>query len=140
MVIVAILIGGGLFGVPGMIAGVPVFAVLYAMGWRLIDHSLSKRKMPVQEETYVNIDCLDDRTGEVVPLRKEEPRKISPEKLAENRNNFFMKIWNPFSHLVLLIWKYLLKFLQIVWEYIKRAWRILKDRYHQIKTKQEKKK
>lgn len=140
MVIVAILIGGGLFGVPGMIAGVPVFAVLYAMGWRLIDHSLSKRKMPVQEETYVNIDCLDDRTGEVVPLRKEEPRKISPEKLAENRNNFFMKIWNPFSHLVLLIWKYLLKFLQIVWEYIKQAWRVLKDRYHQIKTKQEKKK
>ena len=51
-----------------------------------------------------------------------------------------MKIWNPFSHLVLLIWKYLLKFLQIVWEYIKQAWRILKDRYHQIKTKQEKKK
>ncbi len=28
MVIVAIMIGGGLFGVPGMIAGVPVFAVL----------------------------------------------------------------------------------------------------------------
>ena len=29
MVIVAIMIGGGLFGVPGMIAGVPVFAGIF---------------------------------------------------------------------------------------------------------------
>ena len=44
MVIVAIMIGGGLFGVPGMIAGVPVFAVLYALIWRLINHSLNDKK------------------------------------------------------------------------------------------------
>lgn len=53
MVIVAILIGGGLFGVPGMIAGVPVFAVLYAMIWRLISHPFGDKKRPLEEESYV---------------------------------------------------------------------------------------
>ena len=36
LVIVAILIGGGIFGIPGMIIGVPVFAVLYAALGRLV--------------------------------------------------------------------------------------------------------
>lgn len=140
MVIVAILIGGGLFGIPGMIAGVPVFAVLYAMVWRLISHSLTDRKMPVEEETYVNIDCLDAKTGEALPLQKEEIRKISPERLAENRNNFFMKIWNPFSRFVLIIWKYILQFLHSIEKYVAKAWTILKNKYHQLKSKQEKNK
>lgn len=37
MVIVAIMIGGGLFGVPGMTVGVPIFAVLNAAVWKLTD-------------------------------------------------------------------------------------------------------
>ncbi len=128
MVIVAILIGGGLCGIPGMIAGVPVFAVFYAMVWRLISHSLSKRKMPVEEENYINIDCLDVRTGETIPIKKEERLKISPEKLAENRNNFFMKIWNPVSGIVLAIWKYIVKLLHILEDYIKKVWITLKNK------------
>ena len=134
MVIVAILIGGGLFGVPGMIAGVPVFAVIYAMLWRLIDHSLQNREMPQQEEKYVNIDCLDAKTKQVIPL-KEEPRKISSEKLAENRNRIFMKIWTSFSNLVLLVWKYIKKCLHIVWTYLKKGYCILKEKYHHWKEK-----
>ena len=137
MVIVAILIGGGLFGIPGMIAGVPVFAVLYAMVCRLISHSLSNRKMPVEEEDYVNIDCLDAKTGEALPLQKEE-RKISPERLAENRNNIFMKIWNPVSRFVFIIWKYILQFLHFIGKYLEKAWTVLKNKYHQFKSKQEK--
>ena len=137
MVIVAILIGGGLFGIPGMIAGVPVFAVLYAMVCRLISHSLSNRKMPVEEEDYVNIDCLDAKTGEALPLQKEE-RKISPERLAKNRNNFFMKIWNPVSRFVFIIWKYILQFLHFIGKYLEKAWTVLKNKYHQFKSKQEK--
>ncbi len=128
MVIVAILIGGGLCGIPGMIAGVPVFAVFYAMVWRLISHSLSKRKMPVEEENYINIDCLDARTGETILIKKEEAHKISPEKLAENRNNFFMKIWNPVSGIVLTIWKYIVKLFHILENYIKKVWIALKNK------------
>ena len=128
MVIVAILIGGGLCGIPGMIAGVPVFAVFYALVWRLISHSLSKRKMPVEEENYINIDCLDARTGETILIKKEEAHKISPEKLAENRNNFFMKIWNPVSGIVLTIWKYIVKLFHILENYIKKVWIALKNK------------
>lgn len=52
MVIVAIMIGGGLFGVPGMIAGVPVFAVLYALIWRLINHSLNDKNAGRRGDIY----------------------------------------------------------------------------------------
>ena len=140
MVIVAILIGGGLFGIPGMIAGVPVFAVLYAMIWRLIGHSLNDRKMPVEEDIYVNIDCLDTQTGKAIPLPKEEKRKISAEKLAENRNNFFMKIWTPISKIVMIIWKYILQVLHFIGKYVKKVWTVLKNKYYQFKTRQEKNK
>ena len=140
MVIVAIMIGGGLFGVPGMIAGVPVFAVLYALIWRLINHSLNDKKMPAEEETYINIDCLDEQTGEVLPLCKEEKHKVSPEELEARKNNFFMKIWNPLSGLVITIWKYLLRILNIIWGYIKKAGIFLKNRYVELKNKREKNK
>ena len=40
--------------------------------------------MPAEEETYINIDCLDEQTGEVLPLCKEEKHKVSPEEL-ENK-------------------------------------------------------
>ena len=140
MVIVAILIGGGLFGIPGMIAGVPVFAVLYAMIWRLIGHSLNDRKMPVEEDIYVNIDCLDTQTGKAIPLPKEEKRKISAEKLAENRNNFFMKIWTPISKIVMIIWEYILQVLHFIGKYVKKVWTVLKNKYYQFKTRQEKNK
>ncbi|MFR3031311.1 MAG: AI-2E family transporter [Blautia sp.] len=62
MVILAILVGGGLFGIFGMFVGVPVCAVLYAMGWKLIRRSLRKKKMPVDAREYYNIDCLDPQT------------------------------------------------------------------------------
>ncbi len=124
MVIVAILIGGGLFGIPGMIAGVPIFAVIYAMLWRLIEHSLHNKEMPQREETYINIDCLDDKTKQALPLR-EEPKKINPEKLKEKRNTTFMKLWIPFSNLICLIWKYLKKFSLIIWNYLKKGAKIV---------------
>ena len=110
------------------------------MVWRLIDHSLVDRKMPVEEETYVNIDCLDTETGEAIPFRKEESHRLSSEKLEEKRNNFFMKIWNPFSRFVMLIWKYILQILQVIWKYIKRGWHFLKNKYLEFKNTQEKNK
>ncbi len=52
MVIVAILVGGGLFGVFGMFVGVPVCAVIYAMLNRAIDRSLKRKDMPVDVDHY----------------------------------------------------------------------------------------
>lgn len=54
MVIVAIMVGGGLFGVPGMIVGVPVFAVLNAAVWKLIGRSLDE-KICLQMLSFIEI-------------------------------------------------------------------------------------
>ncbi|MDD7220501.1 MAG: AI-2E family transporter [Clostridia bacterium] len=118
MVIVAIMVGGGLFGVPGMIIGVPAFAVLYAMVWRLINHSLKNKKMPEKEEQYINIDCLDEKTKETIPMPEPKP---DPEKAQQKikRNTFFMKVWNTLYGLVMVIWKYVKIVLMYIWKYLK---------------------
>ena len=52
-VIVAILVGGGFFGVLGMFFGVPVFACLRILIKWLMDRRLAKRGMPTEASAYV---------------------------------------------------------------------------------------
>lgn len=59
-VIFSITIFGGLFGVIGMIIGVPFFAVVYAMIRRIIEHLLIKRGLPVSTKSYINLDYIDN--------------------------------------------------------------------------------
>jgi predicted PurR-regulated permease PerM len=51
-VILAILLGGGLFGVTGMILFIPVFAVLYEMISALVRQRLKARGMPHETQAY----------------------------------------------------------------------------------------
>ena len=51
-VVFSILIAGGLFGVPGMILGVPSFAVIYYITGMLVDNKLKKRKLPTDTDSY----------------------------------------------------------------------------------------
>ncbi|MGC4017916.1 MAG: AI-2E family transporter [Muricomes sp.] len=51
-VIFAILLGGGLFGIIGMILGVPTFAVIYYIINMLINHRLENKKLPVDTSAY----------------------------------------------------------------------------------------
>lgn len=59
-VIVAILLGGGLFGVPGMILGVPTFAVLYYFVQMYMNHRLEKKKLPTASDSYDQMSYVDD--------------------------------------------------------------------------------
>ena len=52
-VIVAIMVGGGFFGVPGMFFGVPVFACLRMLVKWLMDRRLTRRGMPTEASAYV---------------------------------------------------------------------------------------
>lgn len=79
MVIVAILVGGDLFGVLGMFVGVPVCAVIYAIIWSAIRRSLKKKDMPPEAEVYYHIDCLNEQTKEPI-LFKEKEEKETPVK------------------------------------------------------------
>ena len=64
-VMFAIILGGGLFGFPGMILGVPVFVVIYSAMTTLIDKKLKREDLPQDYETYSPLDSIDPATREV---------------------------------------------------------------------------
>lgn len=53
-VMTAIILGGGLFGILGMLLGVPVFAVLYYILKTAINHLLRKKNLPIEAAAYAN--------------------------------------------------------------------------------------
>ncbi len=59
-VIFSITIFGGLFGVLGMIIGVPFFAVVYAFIKRLVEKVLRKRELSVKTTDYINLNYIDE--------------------------------------------------------------------------------
>ncbi|MFI3251333.1 MAG: AI-2E family transporter [Eubacteriales bacterium] len=51
-VLFSIILFGGLFGFPGMLLGVPVFATFYSMVSRLVKHALEKKNLPLETQAY----------------------------------------------------------------------------------------
>ncbi len=66
-VVFAITVGGGLFGVFGMLIGVPVFAVCYYLFGRLINHLLRRKNMPTESSYY------GESTADVIPPESTPP-------------------------------------------------------------------
>lgn len=69
-VIFSIILFGGLFGVWGMLLGVPVFVVIYTLISNVINRGLEKQNLPSNTEAYMNLDYIDPETGKAV-LRTE---------------------------------------------------------------------
>ncbi len=69
-VVVAILVGGGFGGLPGMFLGVPICACLQVLVRYVIDQRLSRRNMPLASENYVQRD-----------------KKATQEETSENTKN-----------------------------------------------------
>lgn len=59
-VIFAITIFGGLFGIPGMIFGVPVFAIIHAAIKSHVNEALIKKELSHKTESYTNVECIDE--------------------------------------------------------------------------------
>lgn len=76
-VIVAILLGGGLFGFVGMIMGVPTFAVIYYIVQMILNNKLERKKLPVESDYYDRMSYVDN-TGRYV--RSEEYQSEDNEK------------------------------------------------------------
>lgn len=70
-VIFSILLGGGLFGIIGMILGVPTFAVIYYIINMLINHMLEKKKLPVDTTAY-GVTSYVDSGGAYVHSEQEK--------------------------------------------------------------------
>lgn len=85
-VVVAILLGGGLFGFVGMIMGVPTFAVIYYIFQMLINQKLEKKKLPTHSENYDQMSYVDESgkfvfSEDVIEIKKKmEAQKQQKEK------------------------------------------------------------
>lgn len=87
-VIFAITIFGGLYGVFGMIIGVPVFAVLFAGIKTYINRMLKQRNLPIQTEKYMKVGFI--RNQEFIdykPLPKQRKKKTSVKKAESETEN-----------------------------------------------------
>lgn len=115
MVIVAIMVGGGFFGIVGMLIGVPLCAVIYAAIWHIIKNSLQKKEFPEEEQSYVNIDCLNPETGESIPMQEENIHRASRVKRPDG---VFMKIFINLHKLALFIAQWCIKFINKVYRKI----------------------
>lgn len=85
-VIFAITIFGGLFGILGMVVGVPIFAVLYAGFRAIVNKQLVKKELPTDTQPYLNVGFIseDNCFTEYVPVKK---KKKNAKNIASNDNN-----------------------------------------------------
>lgn len=84
-VIFAITIFGGLFGILGMIAGVPIFAVFYAGVRALINRTLKKKNLPIEIQPYMTVGQIDESNSftEYIP----DPKKKNRQKDTDDKQN-----------------------------------------------------
>lgn len=66
-VIFSIIFFGGLWGIFGMIIGIPIFAVFYAMVKRKVERRLKDKAMPVETNDYYKVKRIDN-DGTIVEL------------------------------------------------------------------------
>lgn len=71
-VIVAILVGGGLFGVLGMFLGVPIFACIYAGVRSYAAYRLRKKGLPTETSYYTTSNCPVPSPEQSAPPAPEE--------------------------------------------------------------------
>ena len=92
-VLISVLIGGGLFGFPGMALGVPVFAVFYRYADKLMTSSLKRREKNTHTSYYYSLEPygLEDDEVELEPDRKKQQSlfsKLRKEKKDISKNKF----------------------------------------------------
>ncbi|MCM1056461.1 MAG: AI-2E family transporter [Firmicutes bacterium] len=73
-VIFAITFFGGLFGVFGMIIGVPILAVIYATVRAAVNMALTKKQLPTETKQYERLEYVDEEGfHEIVPAKNSGP-------------------------------------------------------------------
>ena len=89
-VIISITFFGGIWGVPGMILGVPIFAVIYAIIKHFVERRLRIRKLPAETTRYYNLERINEETGAMIKHPPGYQVRKDPSKNTE------MKFRNPF--------------------------------------------
>lgn len=92
-VLIAITVGGGLFGFMGMLIGVPVFAVIYMLFKEFLDSKLMRKSLPLDGVLY-NRDDIDKYTdGYKYTDEQKQTDEVWLESLNEPKkeSNFFRR-------------------------------------------------
>ena len=69
---VAIVVGGGMFGVPGMVIGVPAFAVIYYLIESFVNYRVKKKNLPLENEFY-DAKVVEKLKPKIADLREQIP-------------------------------------------------------------------
>ena len=76
----SIILGAGLFGFWGMLLGVPVFAVIYAVIQKRVENKLKRSSLPQDTASYRDLDYIDSITRELIrPAEKALPEEGTEE-------------------------------------------------------------
>ncbi|MBR2675177.1 MAG: AI-2E family transporter [Mogibacterium sp.] len=87
-VLIAVLIGGGLFGFYGMALGVPVFAVIYRYVDKLTTRSLKNKNKDSETNDYFSLDVygIEDKEISLNSEKKKEESLFKRLRKGNNRN------------------------------------------------------
>lgn len=69
-ILLAILIGGGLFGVPGMILGAPTLACIYTILGKDTRRRLAEKELPLESREFLDIKYVSEDTEEALSEEK----------------------------------------------------------------------
>ena len=94
-VIFSITIFGGLWGVAGMIVGVPLWAVIYALVKRSIGRKLKNKGLPTETQKYLNVEKIKGK--EFIMLDPDTTKK-SKKKLKQLNND--LDVHKPTNEIV----------------------------------------
>lgn len=85
-ILFAILVGGGFFGVPGMILGAPCFACLYALVGTVCKETLQKKNLPLESEAYYEVGSIE-ADGTIIKQQTQIEKKMQEKKKNKNTHD-----------------------------------------------------
>lgn len=85
-ILFAILVGGGFFGVIGMILGAPCFACIYTFVSTLCKSKLMEKKLPTDTKVYYELESVVPENGvNVIKTRERKQAKVEVQKEENNK-------------------------------------------------------
>ncbi len=82
-VTVALLLFGGVFGLPGMIFSVPLIAVLFYTIRLFVERNLTSKSLPIPSEDYLLSGGVDSENGTLTQIPEKEPRTTLKETCSK---------------------------------------------------------
>lgn len=142
-VMFAIIVFGGMWGIIGMVVGVPLFAVIYDLVKKLVRRGLEQKGKPEIWEQY-RADFPEE-----VEQPQEESSKFISDWTKEDWKHHGMELlrdihrsWNWLFRWLIRIWKFISFCLVAIWRFVKKwsviIWNTLTKWYGQIRTRLKK--